>query len=145
MTLQPISILDRVSDWNRQLFTFLMDGFVRINEPVARALEKRLPKSWRKPLVYTLVLSIIGHIIFLAIRWHDETEEQRRLKTPLSVVLVNARTAQAPADPKRLAQADLNGGGQSQNTYATAIRRADPQLAEQLERMQVEQQRLLSQ
>jgi protein TonB len=145
MTLQPISILDRVSDWNRQLFTYLMDGFVRINEPIARSIEKRLPYAWRRPLFYTLVLSIIGHIIFLAIRWHDETEEQRRLKTPLSVVLVNARTQEAPADPKRLAQADLNGGGQSTNTYASAIRRADPQLAEQLEKMQVEQQRLLSQ
>ena len=81
----------------------------------------------------------------MAFKWHSETEKERRLKTPLSVVLVNARSQQAPANPKRLAQADLNGGGELKDSYATALRRADPQLAQQLEKVQAEQKRLLSQ
>ena len=81
----------------------------------------------------------------MAFKWHSETEKERRLKTPLSVVLVNARSQQAPVNPKRLAQADLNGGGELKDSYASALRRADPQLAQQLEKVQAEQKRLLSQ
>ena len=101
-------------------------------------------REWKRPMLVALVVSLVLHLIFLAFQWHDETEQERRLKTPLSVVLVNARSA-PPAEAKRLAQADLNGGGESVNTHASALRRADPQLAQQLEKMQAEQTRLLSQ
>ena len=101
-------------------------------------------REWKRPMLIALVVSLVLHLIFLAFQWHDETEQERRLKTPLSVVLVNARSA-PPAEAKRLAQADLNGGGESVNTHASALRRADPQLAQQLEKMQAEQTRLLSQ
>jgi protein TonB len=87
-------------------------------------------------MAYALGASIVLHIFFLAFKWHSETEKERRLKTPLSVVLVNARSQQVPADPKRLAQADLNGGGELKDAHASALRRADPQLAQQLEKMQ---------
>ena len=102
-------------------------------------------REWKTPIVYALAASVVLHIFFLAFKWHSETEKERRLKTPLSVVLVNARSQQAPANPKRLAQADLNGGGELKDSYATALRRADPQLAQQLEKVQAEQKRLLSQ
>ncbi len=101
-------------------------------------------REWKRPMLFALLASLALHLIFLAFQWHDETEQERRLKTPLSVVLVNARSA-PPAEAKRLAQADLNGGGESVNTHASALRRADPQLAQQLEKMQAEQTRLLSQ
>jgi protein TonB len=96
-------------------------------------------------MVYAIGASIIFHIIFLAFKWHEDNEKARRLKTPLSVVLVNARSTTAPVNPKRLAQADLNGGGELKDAQASALRRADPQLAEKLEKMQAEQKRLLSQ
>lgn len=102
-------------------------------------------REWKTPITYALGASIVLHIFFLAFKWHSETENERRLKTPLSVVLVNARSQQAPANPKRLAQADLNGGGELKDSHASALRRADPQLAQQLEKMQAEQKRLLSQ
>ena len=102
-------------------------------------------REWKRPMVYALGVSLVLHLIFLAFKWHSETEKERRLKTPLSVVLVNARSTTPPTNPKRLAQADLNGGGESMSTHASALRRADPQLAQQLEKMQAEQTRLLSQ
>ena len=91
-------------------------------------------REWKTPIAYALAASVVLHIFFLAFKWHSETEKERRLKTPLSVVLVNARSQQAPANPKRLAQADLNGGGELKDSYATALRRADPQLAQQLKK-----------
>ncbi|MEY4481746.1 MAG: hypothetical protein RIQ84_908 [Pseudomonadota bacterium] len=102
-------------------------------------------RDWQRPMVYAIGASIIFHIIFLAFKWHEDNEKARRLKTPLSVVLVNARSTTAPVNPKRLAQADLNGGGELKDAQASALRRADPQLAEKLEKMQAEQKRLLSQ
>lgn len=102
-------------------------------------------RDWQRPMVYAIGASIFLHIIFLAVKWHEDNEKARRLKTPLSVVLVNARSPSAPVNPKRLAQADLNGGGELKDAQASALRRADPQLAEKLEKMQAEQTRLLSQ
>jgi periplasmic protein TonB len=102
-------------------------------------------RDWQRPMVFAIGASIVLHIIFLAFKWHEDNEKARRLKTPLSVVLVNARSTTAPVNPKRLAQADLNGGGELKDAQASALRRADPQLAEKLEKMQAEQKRLLSQ
>ena len=102
-----------------------------------------VPDRWRQPIVIALIVSSLIHVVFLAFRWHEESEANKRLRTPLSVVLVNARS-QTPANPKRLAQADLNGGGSQADSYASAIRRADPRLAKQLEELQTEQKRLLS-
>lgn len=100
---------------------------------------------WRQPIAYALGLSLVLHVIFLGIHWHRNDENARRLKTPLSVVLVNANSTKSPTNAKRLAQADLNGGGELKDLHASALRRADPQLANQLEKMQAEQKRLLSQ
>ena len=58
-------------------------------------------------MAYAILISLILHIIFLAFKWHEDSENEKRLKTPLSVVLVNARSATSPVNPKRLAQEDL--------------------------------------
>ena len=102
-------------------------------------------RDWQKPMVFAVIASVLLHAIFLAVKWHEDSEKAKRLKTPLSVVLVNARSATSPANPKRLAQADLNGGGELKDAQASALRQADPRLAEKLEKMQAEQKHLLSQ
>ena len=102
-------------------------------------------QNWKKPIVYALLTSFVLHAILLAFKWHAESEQERRLKTPLSVVLVNASSPTAPVNPKRLAQVNLNGGGELTEGQASALRRADPRLAEQLEKIQADQKRLLSQ
>ncbi len=96
-------------------------------------------------MVYALLASLILHAVLLAFKWHAESEQERRLKTPLSVVLVNASSPTAPINPKRLAQLNLDGGGELTEGQASALRRADPRLAEQLDKMQADQKRLLSQ
>jgi protein TonB len=102
-------------------------------------------KNWQRPMAYAIGISIALHIIFLAFKWHEDSENTKRLKTPLSVVLVNARSATPPINPRRLAQEDLNGGGELKDAQAGALRRADPNLAEKLEKMEAEQKRLLAQ
>jgi protein TonB len=99
----------------------------------------------KQPIVYALGLSLFTHVIVFTVKWHQESERERRLKTPLSVVLVNAHSTQSPTHAKRLAQADLNGGGQLKDAQASALRRADPALAERLEKMESEQKKLLAQ
>ena len=95
-------------------------------------------QNWKKPMVYALLASFVLHAILLAFKWHAESEQERRLKTPLSVVLVNASSPTAPVNPKRLAQVNLNGGGELTEGQASALRRADPKLAEQLEKIQAD-------
>ncbi len=49
-------------------------------------------------MVYALLASLILHAVLLAFKWHAESEQERRLKTPLSVVLVNASSPTAPTN-----------------------------------------------
>ena len=63
--------------------------------PFSQPLVK-FPTSWRQPMVCAVLLSLVIHVTLLLVRWHQESEEARRLRTPLSVVLVNARS-HAPA------------------------------------------------
>jgi protein TonB len=79
-------------------------------------------QDWKKPMVYALLASLVLHAILLAFKWHAESEQERRLKTPLSVVLVNASSPTAPINPKRLAQVNLNGGGELTEGQASALR-----------------------
>lgn len=110
-----------------------------------RFIESNLPHHWwKKPLAIAIGISLTTHIFLLLLRWQQETPEERRLKTPLSVVLVNSHSHIEPLKPKRLAQADLNGGGDTDKTIASAIKRADPGVAQKLESLQKEQTQLLS-
>jgi protein TonB len=99
---------------------------------------------WKKPLLIAICTSIIIHAIFLLMKWNANDEREKRLKTPLAVVLVNSQSNLEPFKAKRLAQANLNGGGDLQDQIASALTQADPGVAKKLESLQNEQARLLS-
>ena len=70
--------------------------------------------AWhRHPFRLALCVSLIIHVVFLSIRWGVGEIQNRRLNTPLSVVLVNASNKTPPKQANKLAQADLQGGGKS--------------------------------
>jgi protein TonB len=76
---------------------------------------------------------------------NDPVIEPKHLKAPLAVVLVNSQSQNVPVNPKRLAQHNLNGGGQQEAPInASAISPMIPGLAEKLNTLQEEQNRLLS-
>ena len=84
-----------------------------------------LQMSWqRHPFRLALCVSLLIHLIFLSVRWGFGEIENRRLNTPLSVVLVNAINKTPPKEANKLAQADLQGGGKTENQDATALHRA---------------------
>ena len=75
-------------------------------------LKDRLHWWWRHhPFWFALMLSLALHAIFLSVRWSYGEIQQRRLNTPLSVVLVNSSSQTPPKKAVKLAQADLQGGG----------------------------------
>ena len=123
------------------------------------------PPSWReswrlsKPspvLAWALGLSLFVHGGLLAMRIVDPEAFNRVFQdTPLEVVLVNAKTDDlAPAKAQALAQTNLNGGGDAESGRAASPMVAAPfdtlgdndrDMAQQLENLQEEQQKLLAQ
>lgn len=104
-----------------------------------------LNSSWRRhPFSYALGLSILAHLIFLSFRWGIGEIENRRLNTPLSVVLVNASNSVAPKQANKLAQADLNGGGNTSNQDASALHRARLGADARLEILEKQQKQMLA-
>ena len=97
---------------------------------------------WKKPLVIAICLSLLIHIVLIAIKWGKEADIEKRLKTPLAVVLVNSQGQVVPLKAKRLAQANLNGGGEIQDQMASALMQADPGVAKKLESLQNEQAKI---
>jgi protein TonB len=87
---------------------------------------------------------VILHGLFLSYRWFDVNDQDRRLNTPLSVVLVNASNKAPPQKPQKLAQADLDGGGLTINQDATAMHRARLGADAKLESLERRQKQLLS-
>lgn len=59
-----------------------------------------------------LVLSLALHATVLALRFADPPAPASRMR-PLEVTLVNARSETTPVQPEMLAQASLDGGGES--------------------------------
>ena len=105
----------------------------------------RLDGSWRRyPFGYALGLSILAHLIFLSFRWGIGEIENRRLNTPLSVVLVNASNQVAPKQANKLAQADLQGGGNTSNQDASALHRARLGADARLEVLEKQQKQMLA-
>ncbi len=105
----------------------------------------RLDTSWRRyPFGYALGLSILAHLLFLSFRWGIGEIEQRRLNTPLSVVLVNSSNQLAPKQANKLAQADLHGGGTTANQDATATHRARLGAQARVEALEKQQKQMLS-
>lgn len=72
------------------------------------------------PLHWALIASVGVHAAVLSLRFAaPETFNRMFDNAPLDVVLVNQRTADAPARPKAIAQNDLDGGGESAHGMAT--------------------------
>jgi protein TonB len=84
------------------------------------------------------------HLIFLSFRWGMGEIENRRLNTPLSVVLVNASNPVAPKQANKLAQADLHGGGNTLNQDASALHRARLGADARLEALEKQQKQMLA-
>jgi len=104
-----------------------------------------LQTAWqRHPFRLALCISLLIHIIFLSVRWGFGEIENRRLDTPLSVVLVNASNKTPPKEANKLAQADLQGGGKTENQDATALHRARLGAEARLEVLEKQQKQMLA-
>ena len=101
--------------------------------------------TWRRyPFRFALCVSLIIHALFLSFRWGIGEIQNRRLNTPLSVVLVNASNKTPPKQANKLAQADLQGGGKSENQDATALHRARLGAEARLEVLEKQQKQMLA-
>ena len=102
-------------------------------------------EAWlRHPFLMALCLSILLHLILLSFRWGVGEIQNRRLNTPLSVVLVNASNQVVPQQANKLAQADLHGGGNTPNQEATALHRARLGAEARLEVLEKQQRQMLA-
>ena len=101
--------------------------------------------AWnRYPFRFALCASILIHLVFLSFRWGVGEIQNRRLNTPLSVVLVNASNKTPPQKANKLAQADLQGGGKTENQDATALHRARLGAEARLEVLEKQQKQMLA-
>jgi protein TonB len=104
-----------------------------------------LHNAWRRhPFQFALCVSLLIHLFFLSIRWGTGEIQSRRLNAPLSVVLVNASNKTAPQEAHKLAQADLQGGGKTENQDATVTHRARLGVEARLEVLEKQQKQMLA-
>ena len=79
--------------------------------------------SWRSlsTLQKALGLSLAAHALLLSVRFADPERFNRVFQdTPLEVILVNARSKEAPSHATAIAQAQLAGGGEAEQGRATS-------------------------
>jgi len=120
-----------------------VSGFVT-PEKLSKAM-LYLQTTWQRyPFRLALCVSLLIHLIFLSVRWGFGEIESRRLNTPLSVVLVNASNKTPPKEANKLAQADLQGGGKTENQDATALHRARLGAEARLEILEKQQKQMLA-
>ena len=106
-------------------------------------------------LHWALLASAAVHVALLTVRFVDPESFNRVFKdTSLEVVLVNARSAEAPLLAQAIAQANLAGGGEADEGRATSplppapvaqVGDAADDARRRIDRMQQEQQQLLAQ
>lgn len=106
-------------------------------------------------LQIALAISLGVHAVLLAVRFVDPQGFNRMFEdTPLEVVLVNARSDEAPVKAQAIAQANLAGGGEAERGRATsplppsalmAIGDSMEDRRKQIETMLEQQNRLLTQ
>lgn len=106
-------------------------------------------------LQIALCFSIVVHAALLIVHAADPQGFNRVFQdTPLEVILVNARSSQAPAEAQAIAQANLAGGGEADRGRATSPLPPSPTMTEgnaeedmrrQMEQLQETQQQLLAQ
>ena len=99
--------------------------------------------------------SLAVHGALLGVRFADPAGFDRLFEdTPLEVILVNSRSAEAPVKAQAIAQANLAGGGDVERGRATSplppsalieVGDSIEQAQRQIEQLQVTQQRLLAQ
>lgn len=118
------------------------------------ALSPRL--AWRPTLLQSMLgVSALLHGLLLTIRFIDPEQFNRVLHdTPLEVILVNARSDEAPLKAQAIAQANLAGGGEAEAGRATTplppsalMLRGDEhdETNQQIRQMQDTQEQLLAQ
>ena len=106
-------------------------------------------------LQWALLVSLGVHAALLTVRFVDPEGFNRFFQdTPLEVILVNARSAEAPTRAQAIAQAALAGGGEAEKGRATSPLPAAAQLEagdapneshRRIDQLQQEQQQLLAQ
>ena len=107
--------------------------------------QRYLQRAWRRyPFRLALCASLLIHVIFLSFRWGVGEMQNRRLNTPLSVVLVNASNPISLKQADKLAQADLQGGGNSVDVDTTVVHRARLGMQAQLEVLEKKQKQMLA-
>jgi protein TonB len=113
--------------------------------------------KWRElsTLQWALLVSVAAHAALLTVHFVDPQAIDRALRdTPLEVVLVNARSDEAPTKAQAIAQANLAGGGEAERGRATSplppaptaqIGDAPDEAHRRIDELQDEQQQLLAQ
>lgn len=72
-------------------------------------------------LQWALAVSVMAHAALLTVRFVDPERFNRVFQdTPLEVILVNARSDEAPSKAQAIAQANLTGGGDAAKGRATS-------------------------
>ena len=113
-------------------------------------------RNWRPSVMQlALTISITLHAAVLGVRIVDPQDFNRVFQdTPLEVVLVNARSNEAPTKAQAIAQANLAGGGEAEAGIATSPLPPSPSeligddqtdSSRQIQQQQQEQQQLLAQ
>ncbi|MDP9125457.1 MAG: TonB family protein [Pseudomonadota bacterium] len=113
-------------------------------------------RAWRPSVMQlALTISISLHAAVLGVRIVDPQDFNRVFQdTPLEVVLVNARSTEAPTKAQAIAQANLAGGGEGETGIATSPLPPSPSqligdeqtdASRQIEQMQEQQQQILTQ
>jgi periplasmic protein TonB len=106
-------------------------------------------------LHWALTLSVAVHAMLLTVRFVDPERFNRLFQdTPLEVILVNARSQDAPIEAKAIAQAQLAGGGNLEagraqsplpNSQTIEVGDAMDDARRHVEQLQEQQQQLLAQ
>src|SRR6516225_333716 len=113
-------------------------------------------RNWRPSVMQlALTISISLHAAVLGVRFVDPEDFNRVFQdTPLEVVLVNARSTEAPTKAQAIAQANLAGGGEAEAGIATSPLPPSPSelvgddqsdASKEIQQQQQEQQQQLTQ
>jgi len=113
-------------------------------------------RAWRPSVMQlALAISVSLHAAVLGVRFVDPEDFNRVFQdTPLEVILVNARSTEAPTKAQAIAQANLAGGGEAQAGIATSPLPPSPSesvgddqsdAAKAIQQMQEMQQQILTQ
>jgi len=107
------------------------------------------------PLQWAFAVSALLHVVPLTLHFAGPQNIQRAFRdTPLEVILVNARSKEAPAQAQAIAQVNLAGGGERDSGRATSPLPAaattlsgesSEDARRRIEQLQQEQQMLLAQ